>query len=221
MSSVSLSHPRSMSHGAKTDKLALRVIIVIAIHIVVGFCLAWLLRIRLGSDPCSTFNVGVSNHLPISFGTWSLLFQAVLLAIVLRFDRSKLGIGTLVNMSIPGYAADFFGWIIDSQLDASFFEPWAVRAAICIPALAVFVVAVSIYMAVDMGVSAYDALPYIITDHQSKFTFRGIRTIFDVTVLGIGVALGGDFGIVSIIMAFSLGSVITLVSRKVKALLFI
>lgn len=221
MSSAVLSLSRSALSGAQTNKFSLRVVIVVLTHIVVGFCLAWLLRLGLGSDPCSTFNSGISGRLPISYGTWSLLFQAILLAIVLRFDRSKLGIGTLANMSIPGYAADFFGWMIDRQFEASFFESLTTRVAICIPVLALFVIAVSIYMAVDMGVSAYDALPYIITEHQSRLTFRGVRTIFDIVVLVIGVALGGDFGIVSIIMAFTLGSVISFVSRKFKALLAI
>ena len=52
-------------------------------NIMMGFATAWVFRIGMGSDPFSTMNAGLSSHLPVSYGTWSLLLNiGLLLAVV-------------------------------------------------------------------------------------------------------------------------------------------
>lgn len=184
-------------------------------NIVIGFVLAWLLRIRLGSDPCTTMSSGISSHLPISFGTWNLVFNGVLLLIVLICNRRLLGPGTIFNMVLCGYSADFFGWLIDLFIPEAVFASWPARILICIPTLAVFILAAALYMSVDMGTSPYDAIPFLIANSQSKFSFRAVRTAWDVLMLVIGLAAGAAFGPVTIITAFTLGTVISWVSRQI------
>lgn len=180
-----------------------------------GFCLAWILRVNLGSDPATSMNAGISSHLPISFGTWALLLNFILFLIVLACDRSLLGVGTIANMVLCGYSVDFFGWVIDRLLPASFFQSWPVRIGICIPALLLFILAAAVYLSLDVGVSPYDAIPMLVAQRQDKLSFRAVRTLWDMAALVIGVLSGAVFGPVTIIMAFTLGSVIAWVSRKI------
>ncbi|MGM9536922.1 MAG: YitT family protein [Candidatus Onthomonas sp.] len=163
-------------------------------------------------------NAGISSHLPISYGTWSLLLNFLLFLIVLACDRSLLGVGTISNMVLCGYSVDFFGWIVDRLIPASFFQPWPVRIGICIPALLLFILAAAVYLSLDVGVAPYDAIPMIIAQRQSRLSFRAVRTLWDLTALAIGVLSGAVFGPVTIIMAFTLGSVIAWVSRKMHRL---
>lgn len=191
-----------------------RITAVCLSNIAMGFCLSWILRVNLGSDPCTSMNVGISSHLPISFGTWQLILSAALFLAVLAFQPRLLGVGTIANMVLCGYSVDFFGWLIDRHIDAAFFQSWPVRVGICLPALALFILAAAVYMSLDVGLSPYDAIPYIIADRQSKLSFRAVRTLWDLAALTIGVCTGAVFGPVTIIMAFTLGSVIAWVSRQ-------
>ena len=191
-----------------------RTLAVCLANITMGFCLTWLLHVNLGSDPCSSMNAGISSHLPISYGTWSLLLNLVLFLIVLVRDRSLLGVGTIANMVLCGYSVDFFTWMVDRTIPQSFFQSWGVRIGICIPSLILFILAAAVYMSLDMGVAPYDAMPSIITQMQTKLSFRAVRTLWDLSVLLIGIAAGAVFGPVTVLMAFTLGSAIAWVGRR-------
>ncbi|MCD7881777.1 MAG: hypothetical protein LUG47_09005 [Clostridiales bacterium] len=194
---------------------------VVLANIIAGFSTAWLLRLGLGADPCSTMNSGIAAHLPISFGTWSLIVNLLLLmVVVLCTDRRQLGFGTVSNMVFVGYSADFFGWLIDRSVPAAFFDSWGTRLAIGIPALAIFILAAGVYIAMDLGTSPYDAIPAIIARRQSSMSYRTVRTLWDVTALAIGVLAGASFGPVSVICAFTLGPVIAWVGKTVRERFF-
>lgn len=191
-----------------------RLTAVLLSNMMMGFATAWVFRIGLGSDPCSTMNAGIASHLPISYGTWSLLLNTVLLLAVFKYERRLLGIGTICNMVLCGYAADFFGWCIDQALPAGALDSLALRALIAVPVLVIFILAAAVYMSMDLGVAPYDALPYLLS-HRTRLSFRQARTIVDVTALAIGIAAGAAFGPVTVVMACSLGTAISWVSRQI------
>ncbi len=60
----------------------------------------------LGLDPFQCFAHGIWNRTPLSFGTWYMLLNAALLALVFFINRSKIGIGTLINLFLLGYIAE-------------------------------------------------------------------------------------------------------------------
>ena len=78
---------------------------------VMGMCVSLLVMCNMGTDPYSAMNYGISHMLGMSFGNYQLLSNLVLLLIVIIFDRKLIGTGTLGNMILVGYAADFFTWI--------------------------------------------------------------------------------------------------------------
>ena len=61
---------------------------------------------ELGLDPFQCFAHGIWNRTPLSFGTWYMLLNAALLALVFFINRSKIGIGTLINLFLLGYIAE-------------------------------------------------------------------------------------------------------------------
>ena len=84
--------------------------------------LSLLINIELGTDPCSCLTQGVTNWIPVSFGTCQLLCHLVTFAFVIRYDLSQIGFGTIGNMVCLGYISDFFRWIWSILLQAGFFE---------------------------------------------------------------------------------------------------
>lgn len=204
---------------ARPPKFWTRLVMMIIGVTVQGFGLSLLIRLALGTDPCSCLTQGVINYVPISFGTAQLLCHLVTFILVLRFDMSYIGFGTIGNMVCLGYISDFFGWIWDTVLPQGFFAPMPVRWGLLVPVLIVFILGASTYMTAGLGSSPYDAMPFIISHKCKKLSFKVIRMIWDIGFMAAGFVLGGDVGIVTLGVAFFLGPVITFMQKKLAVLL--
>lgn len=198
---------------ARPPQFKKRMIMMLAGVTLQAFGLSLLMKLNLGTDPCSALTQGVIKHVPISFGTAQLLCHLVTFAFVLRFDLSRIGFGTIGNMVCLGYIADFFTWVWNGALPADFFAGNAVRFGMLIPSLAVFILGAATYMTAGLGASPYDGLPFIISEHVHKISFRSVRMIWDIAFMAAGALLGGNVGIVTVAVAFFLGPVITWVQK--------
>ena len=125
-----------------------------------------------------------------------------------------IGFGTLANMFLVGYSIDFFSWVWSKVLPDGLFDSMAVRLGVLLPALAVFVVAAGVYMVTELGTAPYDAIPFLIVKAQKKVPFRVVRMVFDFTVIVIAWVFGAKIGLVTILMGFTLGPVISWVGEK-------
>lgn len=185
--------------------------------VTMGFCLSFLNQTSFGTDPCTMFNLGMSKMLGFSLGNWQALFNCVLFIFVFLFAKDQIGWGTLANMFLVGYSFDFFSWINSMLLPADFFEPMLNRILITIPALGIFVIAVAIYIAIQQGTSPYDAMPYIIDKKLTKVPFKLVRMGWDIGVTILGILLGEKIGLITIVMAFTLGPAITFAEKNIVA----
>lgn len=201
---------------ARPPKFKNRLIMMMIGVLMQGFGLSLLINLNLGTDPCSCLTQGVINYVPISFGTAQLLCHLVTFLFVLRFDMSLIGFGTIGNMVFLGYISDFWRWVWSQVTPSGFFEQLPVRLGLLIPALVVFILGASTYMTAGLGTSPYDGLPFIISAHTKKLSFKVVRMIWDSCFMAAGFALGGDVGIVTIAVAFFLGPVITWVGKKLQ-----
>ena len=182
---------------------------------VMGMCVAVFKLTGVGTSPCSCMNLGISRRLGISFGTWQLLLNAVLLLIVLRFSPEKISIGTLVNMVLVGYIAELFMYLLGGLIPPEGL-PAGTLAVVFALTLAAYLVSASIYLAADLGCAPYDAVPMIIAAHTGRVSYRAIRMAWDVAALGIGFALGETVGIATLITGFCLGPAITAIGARVR-----
>lgn len=201
---------------ARPPKFKNRLVMVIIGVMLQGFGLSLLIRLNLGTDPCSCLTQGVIRYVPISFGTAQLLCHLVTFLFVIRFDMSLIGFGTIGNMVFLGYIADFWGWVWDRTAPEGFFQQTGVRYGLLVPVLIVFILGASTYMTAGLGTSPYDGLPFIISNHVNKLSFKAVRMIWDISFMVVGFLLGGDVGIVTVAVAFFLGPVITWVGTKLK-----
>ena len=198
-----------------------RLFAVVAAVIVMGFSLSLLLLVDLGTDPCTLMNVAVAKQIGISLGNWQALLNTILLVIVVIFGGRNLGFGTLANMFLVGYAIDFFSWMWSRILPEGAFSSWGVRIGVLIPALVIFTLAAAVYMDMDMGTAPYDAIPFIVSKYLPKVPFRVVRMAFDFTVMVIGMIFGGKIGIVTFLMALTLGPVIAWVGDIMRRKLYL
>lgn len=204
---------------ARPPHFTKRLIIMILGVIIQGLGLSILRAINLGVDPCSCLTQGVTNYLPLSFGTCQLLCHLITFAFVIGCDMSYIGFGTIGNMCFLGYISDFFAWILESILPSGFFEANLPRYLFLLPGLAVFLFGAAAYMCSGLGSSPYDALPFIISNRVKRPPFKIIRMLWDIAFMIAGFVLGGTVGIVTIAVAFFCGPVVAWVQRKLQRII--
>ena len=204
---------KNMKCFARPPKFRNRMIMMVCGVLAQGMGLSLLRSVNLGTDPCSCLTQGVTNFVPLSFGTCQLLCHLVTFLFVIRFDTGMIGFGTVGNMCFLGYISDFFKWVWTLVLPVGFFDAAMNRYLLLIPSLAVFLLGAAAYMCAGLGSSPYDALPFIISGHVKKFSFKVVRMIWDISFMAAGFLLGGDVGIVTVLVAFFLGPIITWVQN--------
>ena len=198
----------------ETPDFMKRLVVMLIGVFLMGFFLSFLIKVDLGTDPCTFMNLTISRKLGILFGTWQLALNAVLFVIVILFGKKCIGFGTIANMVFIGYIADFFGWLWDKTIPERYFTEFPSRAVIFALALLLFIISVSFYINADMGVSPYDAMPQIISDRVlTKVPYYIIRIGYDFFVIVIGVMFGGTPNIGILLMALFLGPIISVVGK--------
>ena len=198
-------------------KLALVVVSVI----IMGVCISFLNEVNLGTDPCTMFNLGMAAKLGISLGNWQALFKCVLVVFVWFLAKEQIGWGTLVSMFLVGYSYDFFTWLNGFWVPADFFDSMLHRVVVAVPILVLFILAVSVYVALQLGTSPYDAMPYVLDKlNNHKIPFKVWRIGWDLGMCIIGILLGSKAGVVTFIMAFAFGPTISWIQVNVIPKIF-
>ena len=194
-----------------------RIIICFLAVLGMGFFLSFLMLCGLGTDPCSYMNKAISLRIGMLFGTLQLIINAVMLLIVIFWDRSSLGFGTVFNMVLVGYYVDFFDWVWSKTIPSHIFTENATRRPVFLVTLLCFIISAAVYINSDMGVAPYDALPKIITEKVCgrfpKIPKMLIRMAWDFSAIVVGVIAGGVPVPGVILMAVFLGPVISLVGK--------
>lgn len=206
-----------------TKEFQKRILLMLIGVFFMGVGIQLLNHTNLGPDPFSAMNYGFSEIISLSFGTTQLLFNVVLFILVFFLDRRKFGWGTLGNMVVVGYSADFTGWLINefSLLPTTEAMTPAMKVGVMIPTLIVFVFAAALYMNCGLGTSPYDALPVLLHQGIEKATkkqipYKFVRMLYDGTAAVVALLVGGTVGVVTVLMVFTLGPCVDLVSGLVK-----
>ncbi|MCM1498298.1 MAG: hypothetical protein NC124_07495 [Clostridium sp.] len=184
----------------------------------IGLSICMLRLAGFGTDPFSCMNIGVSNHLPVSYGTYQLMFNLILFIPMICCFRKGLGLGTLVNMAGVGYIADFCVWLFSlAGVTAQGMEKVILIRILfmCVGVLATCF-GVALYMECDLGTAPYDALAQIIEQlTHGKMKFKWARILTDVISVLVGFISGSIVGIATIVTAFFTGPIVTWFREKV------
>ncbi len=173
----------------------------------------------LGVDPFQVFaqSLGklVEGWTGLSYGTFYMILNLLMLAGVFFWNRRMIGLGTVMNVFLVGYVADFS----KELMERLFPDPaLPVRLALLAVGMAVMCFASAFYFTGDLGVSTYDAVALTIAEKTEQKYFKYIRIATDLVCVGTGWALGGadKIGIGTIITALFMGPLISFFRRTVS-----
>ena len=206
-----------------TKEMRKRILLMLVGVFFMGVGVQFLNRTNLGPDPFSAMNYGFAAMAGISFGTFQMLFNAALFILVLFIDRKQFGLGTIGNMVIVGYSADFTGWVVNKLgfMPAAENMSIGLKIGIMIPTLTLFLFAAALYMNCGLGTSPYDALPVLLhrgieKAAKKQIPYRFVRMLYDGIATVVALLVGGTVGVVTVLMVFTLGPCVDFVSGLVK-----
>ncbi|MCG1001712.1 YczE/YyaS/YitT family protein [Lactococcus lactis] len=156
---------------------------------------------NLGIDPATAANIGISEKLNMNLGNYQLIFNLLLFLIIFMINRTFFGIGTIINMTFPGYIIDFIDMKFSQfNVHASLF--W-MQALFFLVSILLFSLGISIYTHADIGVSPYDAVALVLENYS--ISYRVSRSIQDILFVSIAFFFGGPIGVGTIIIALGSG----------------
>ena len=189
-----------------------RICMTVAGVLLCGVCVAMFGFSAFGMDPFQSFAHGVWSLTPLGYGTFYMLLNALLLVFMFFFARRKIGLGTLINLFLLGYVAEYF-----TGLFASLFpQPSLLTRCLFLAAALVFMCfSSSLYFVADMGVSTYDFIALTLAE-ATPVPFQYLRIGTDLICVLTGFVLGQTIGIGTVLTAFFMGPVIAFFNRTVS-----
>lgn len=195
------------SHTWKKALMALVGVIIIALGATI------LKEGKVGLDPFTAMNIGISDKLGWSLGVYQLLINLIILVVVFFLNKHYIGIGTLINMVVVGFLIDSFSTLYVNHL--SFNYSFSIKAIHLILGVLLFTFGASMYMSADLGTAPYDAIAPIISQ-RANLSYQITRICQDVIVVIIAFVFGGPIGIGTVINAFFTGPLINFWNENVN-----
>lgn len=165
-----------------------------------GVALAMMIRGGIGLSPWDVLSVGITNHIPLDYGTVVVATSIVVLLLWIPL-KQKPGIGTLLNAFLVGPSANIGLAIIPEMPN------WWTGALLFLGGLVLLAIATGVYMTSDFGPGPRDGLMTGLV-RVTGWKVWLARTVIEGSVLVIGFFLGGPIGAGTVIFAFGVGPLI-------------
>ena len=153
----------------------------------------------IGMDPLSVLDGGVSAVLRVRLGRAALLVGAVILLLLLFWDRKRIGAGTVAVVVGIGPLLNLF-------LEFFSYSPttWIARCLSSLSGVVSFGLGMAFYLHADLGCGPVDALMLHFSE-RTPISLRTFKVLFDILCVITGGILGGTFGPGTILAAFLTG----------------
>lgn len=158
-----------------------------------------MVRTSLGVNPWSVLYEGVEHHTPLSFGMISALLGVLVLLLWIPL-KQKPTLGTFANILVVGASSDLGLLLIPQNLGL------ATRVGLLIGCVVLNGLSVAIYVGARFGPGPRDGLMTGVSA-ATGLSIRLVRTLIEVTVLGVGWLLGGSAGVGTVLYALMVGPV--------------
>jgi len=164
-----------------------------------GVSLAMIVRAGLGAAPWDVLHQGLARHLPLTLGQAIILVSLLVLLLWIPLKEVP-GLGTVSNAVAVGLAADATLALLGSAEDL-----W-LRVALVLAGVLLNGVATAAYIGAQLGRGPRDGLMTGL-HRRTGLSIRLVRTALEVTVVVIGLLLGGTAGLGTVLYALAIGPV--------------
>jgi len=162
-----------------------------------GVSLAMMVRGDLGLAPWDVLHSGLAAHLPLTLGQAVVVMSFVVLLAWIPL-REVPGLGTISNALVIGFSADATLAVLD--------RPSAIvlRVLLMVGGILLCGLATALYIGAQLGRGPRDGLMTGLA-RRTGLSLRLVRTLLELSVVALGLLLGGHLGLGTILYAFALG----------------
>ncbi|MCX6401655.1 MAG: hypothetical protein NTX33_17215 [Propionibacteriales bacterium] len=164
-----------------------------------GVSLAMMVLGDIGLAPWDVLHSGVTEHVPITLGQAVVLFSFVVLVFWIPL-REKPGVGTIANALVVGMSADATLALFDAP------EDLPARIGLMVGGVVLCGLATALYIGAQLGRGPRDGLMTGL-HRRTGLSIRLVRTVLEVTVVVIGLLLGGVLGLGTVVFALTIGPI--------------
>ncbi len=172
-----------------------------------GASMAMMVESQLGLDPWDVFHEGVAGGLPLTFGTVVILTGLVVLLLWIPL-RQAPGLGTVANVVVIGVASDVTLALLERP------EGLVTRSLLLVAGVVLNGLAGALYIGAQLGPGPRDGLMTGLV-RRTGWSVRLVRTALEVTVLTVGLVLGGTVGLGTVLYALAIGPLLQLFLPRV------
>jgi uncharacterized membrane protein YczE len=162
-----------------------------------GVSLAMMVRADLGLAPWDVLHSGIAGLVPLSIGQVIVVLSFVVLLLWIPL-RETPGLGTISNAVVIGVALDATLALLDAP------GAWWMRTALLVGGVLLNGLATALYIGSQFGRGPRDGLMTGLHRRTGK-SLRLVRTGLEVTVVLLGLLLGGVAGPGTVLYALAIG----------------
>ena len=159
-----------------------------------------IIQARLGVMSWDVLHQGLTNHLGLTIGQWSIIVGALVLLLWIPM-REKPGLGTLSNVIVIGPCLDLFlNWV-----PAATSMGW--RVAMLLVGIFINGVATASYIGARLGSGPRDGLMTGLV-RLTRWPVGWIRTMIELSVVIVGYLLGGNLNAGTVLFVLTIGPIV-------------
>ena len=182
-----------------TDRPVERIVRCVIGLAIFGVGIALILDAHLGAAPWDVFHTGVAELTGLPVGQVTIITGVVLLIFWIPLGET-MGLGTILNAIEIGLVVDLVLPLLPGP------DLLVARTAMMLGGVVVIAIGSGLYIGAGLGPGPRDGL-------MTGFAERGIsirfaRTTIELTVLVIGIALGGAIGVGTAVFALGIGPLV-------------
>lgn len=162
-----------------------------------GVSLALMVRSGLGLAPWDVLHSGLIRYVPITLGQAVIAMSFVVLLLWIPL-RERPGLGTISNALVVGLAADATLALLERP------DSLVLRIGLVVGGVALNGFATASYIGSQLGRGPRDGLMTGLA-RRTGGSLRLVRTCIEVTVVLVGLALGGVLGLGTVLYALAIG----------------
>ncbi|WTF81107.1 hypothetical protein OG856_40000 [Streptomyces sp. NBC_01594] len=162
-----------------------------------GFSLSLMVRASLGVNPWSVLNEGLEHHTSLSFGTITGAVGVLVLLLWIPL-KQRPTFGTVANIVVLACSSDLGLLLVPEHL------AFPARVGLLVGGVFLNGLSVAVYVGARFGPGPRDGL-MTGASAATGLSIRLIRTLIEITVLGVGRLLGGSVGVGTVLYALAVG----------------
>ena len=176
-----------------------------------GFAYYMQMTVTIGMSPWHTFNQGLSLIFPITVGQASILVSVAVVCIDLLL-REPIGVGTLLDAVTVGWWVDLF----DSMHLLPRVTGLLPSVAMLLGSIVISCVSQCIYMRARLSCGPPDAMIVALGRRVKRISMGTVFVAIQLVVLALGVLMGGDLGLGTLINLLATGVIMDAVYRLLR-----